>query len=148
MASDRQKLPLGMIVGRMLHDMFKVFRKRINESSEIKLTIEQFGLLYRISICSDYVIQQDMAYMLGKDKSSILRLIDSLEKQGLIRRMVEPHDRRKKCLVVTDLGHKVIHQYLDIEFALGEELLAGLSGPEIETFHHVVRTIQKNAEEL
>jgi len=145
---ENQTLPLGMIVGRMNKEMFRVLRKRFHESSEIKLTIEQFGLLHGISINDEEVVQQDMAILLGKDKSSILRLIDSLEEQNLLKRVVDPHDRRKNCLIVTDLGHEVIKHYLSIEFKLIEELQEGLSELDIETFYKVVRTIHKNAEKL
>ncbi|MCE5249805.1 MarR family transcriptional regulator [bacterium] len=143
-----QSLPLGMIVGKMNKEMFRVLRKRTNESSEIKLTIEQFGLLHGISTSGEEVVQQDMAIILGKDKSSILRLIDSLEEQNLVKRVVDPHDRRKNCLIVTDLGHEVIKHYLSIEFKLIEELQEGLSESDMEIFYKVVRTIQKNAEKL
>jgi MarR family transcriptional regulator, transcriptional regulator for hemolysin len=145
---ENQNLPLGMIVGRMNREMFRVLRKRTNESHEIKLTIEQFGLLHKISTNKEDVVQQDMAIILGKDKSSILRLIDSLEEQKLVKRVVDPHDRRRNCLIVTDLGHEVIKHYLRIEFELLKELQKGLTESDLETFYKVVYTIQKNAEKL
>jgi MarR family transcriptional regulator, transcriptional regulator for hemolysin len=145
---EKQNLPLGMIVGRMYKEMFRVLRKRTNESSDIKLTIDQFGLLHGISTILQEVVQQDMADILGKDKSSILRLIDSLEEQKLVKRVVDPNDRRRNFLVVTDLGHEVIKHYLKIEFQLLDELQEGLTESDLETFYKVVRTIQSNAEKL
>jgi MarR family transcriptional regulator, transcriptional regulator for hemolysin len=145
---ENQNLPLGMIVGRMNREMFRVLRKRTNEFSDIKLTIEQFGLLHGISTNNDEVVQQDMATFLCKDKSSVLRLIDSLEEQKLVNRVVDTHDRRRNCLVVTDLGHEVIKHYLAIEFKLLEELQKGLTEADLETFYKVVHTIQNNAEKL
>jgi MarR family transcriptional regulator, transcriptional regulator for hemolysin len=145
---EKQDLPLGMIVGRMNKEMFRVLRKRTNESSDIKLTIEQFGLLHCISRKKDEVDQQDMANFMAKDKSSILRLIDTLEEQKLVRRVADPLDRRRNCLVVTDLGHKVIKHYLNIEFELLEELQEGLTESDLDTFYKVVYTVQRNAEKL
>lgn len=145
---ENQKLPLGMIVGRMNREMFRVLRKRTNESSDIKLTIEQFGLLHRISTIAEEVVQQDMAAFCGKDKSTIMRLVDSLEKLKLVTRVVDPHDRRRNRLVVTDLGHEVIKHYLNIEFKLLEELQQGLTESDLETFYKVVHTIRSNAEKL
>lgn len=145
---NNEKLPLGMIVGKMNREMFRVLRKRTNESSEIKLSIDQFGLLYGISTNSDDVVQQDMAIYMCKDKSTVLRLIDSLEDLKLVTRVVDSHDRRRNCLMVTDLGHEVIKQYLRIEFQLVEELQEGLSESDIETFYKVVQTVRKNAEKL
>jgi len=143
-----QKLPLGVVVAKMNREMFRVLRKRFYESSETKLTIEQFGLLFAISNNEEDVVQQDMANFFGKDKSSILRLIDTLEEKELIQRIIDSQDRRKKCLFVTDKGSEVIKQYLDIEFSLLDELQMGLTKSDMDTFYKVVQTIQKNAKEL
>jgi MarR family transcriptional regulator, transcriptional regulator for hemolysin len=47
-----------------------------------------------------------MADMIGKNKSTILRLINSLETKGLVRRVVDFKDRRKNYLMVTKKGEK------------------------------------------
>jgi MarR family transcriptional regulator for hemolysin len=93
-----EKLDLTfMDLGKMMHDIFRLFKKRFEEQqhSTIKISTEQFGLLRAISIKDEEVIQKDMADMMGKDKSAILRLIDSLEEKELVRRVVDPKDRRQ-----------------------------------------------------
>ncbi len=145
---DAEKLPLVMIIGKMNREVFRVLRRRTNEASDIKLTIEQFRLLHAASVCGFDVVQRDLADVLGKDKSSILRLTDSLEDLALVKRVPDPHDRRRNCLVVTELGHAVIAQYLEIEFKLIEELKQGLTESDMNIFFKVIQTIQKNAENL
>ncbi len=146
---EQNSLPfLGKIVGEMTTEMFRVIKKRIREQSDIKLTIEQFALLNAIHTEKEDVIQQDMANFLGKDKSSILRLIDALEKMEYLRRVVHPKDRRKNYLMVTKKGEAVIAEYLVIEFQIIEELLVGITQSEIETFCKVVNQIKKNAQIL
>jgi MarR family transcriptional regulator, transcriptional regulator for hemolysin len=144
----KQYLPLGMIVGRMMHEMFRVLKKRTGEQAEIMLTIEQFGLLHAIYMKEDDVIQQDMANMMGKDKSSILRIIDSLEEKELVRRVVDTNDRRKNYLMVTKKAERVIKQYLEIEFELMELLQKGLTSSDMNTFYKVISHIKSNAEKL
>jgi DNA-binding MarR family transcriptional regulator len=144
----KQELPLGMIVAGMNREMFRVLRNRFMEFSEIKITIEQFGLLFAISNNEQEVVQQDMANFLAKNKSSILRLIDTLEDKMLVERIIDSNDKRKNCLVVTVKGHEVIKQYLNIEFSLMKELQRGLTDNEISTFYKVVQTIRENAEKL
>ena len=143
---EKQCLPLGMIVARMMHEMFRVLKKRTGEIAETKLTIEQFGLLHAINRKEDDVIQKDMAEIMGKDKSAILRLIDSLEEKELVRRVVDINDRRKNYLMVTKKGEKLIKQYLKIEMELMEELQQGLKASDIDTFYKVVNHIKNNAE--
>ena len=145
---NEQELPLGMIVGRMMHAMFRVLKKRTSEVAETKLTIEQFGLLHAINMKIDDVIQQDMADIMGKDKSAIYRVLDSLEAKELVRRVVDMNDRRKNFLVVTKKGEEVIKQYLEIEFKLINELKEGLSKSDIDTFYKVVNHIRNKAEKI
>jgi MarR family transcriptional regulator, transcriptional regulator for hemolysin len=93
-------------------------------------------------------VQQDLANMMGKDKSAILRLIDSLEEKRLVIRVVDSTDRRKNCLHVTELGKEIIQQYIDMEAIISNELTEGISETDIETFYRVIATIRANAEKL
>jgi MarR family transcriptional regulator for hemolysin len=145
---EKQELPLGMIVGRMMHEMFRVLKKRTNQIAETKLSIEQFGLLHAINIKIEDVIQQDMAEIMGKDKSAIYRVIDSLEEKDLVRRVVNKNDRRKNFLMVTKKGEAVIEQYLEIEFKLIKELEEGLSESDIDTFYSVINHVRNKATKL
>jgi MarR family transcriptional regulator, transcriptional regulator for hemolysin len=145
---NKLELPLGMIIGRMMHEMFRVLKKRTGEIAEIKLTIEQFGLLHAINMKNEDVIQQDMAEIMGKDKSAIYRVIDSLEEKELVRRVVDKNDRRKNFLMVTKKGEAVIEQYLEIEYKLNKELEEGLNKSDIDAFYNVVNHFRNKAEKL
>lgn len=145
---EKQNLPLGMIVGKMMNEMFRVIKKRISEQVEMKITIEQIGLLHAISQKEEEVIQKDMADIMGKDKSAILRLIDSLEEKELVRRVVDTNDRRKNYLMVTKKGEREIKQDMKIVVELMEELQQGLSRSDLDTFYKVVNHIKSKAEEL
>ncbi len=140
-----EKRTLGMILAPMMHEMFRALKQRTGAQTDVKLTIEQFGFLFAISEKNEEVIQKEMAEILGKDQSAILRTVDSLEKKNLIRRVVDPKDRRKNFLMVTKKGEQVIEQYLKIEFQLNEELMDGLSPSEIETFLSVIDHIKNKA---
>lgn len=137
-------------VGKMMHAVYRVFKRRFEGQiqEEVKISIEQFSLLHAISKESEEVIQKDMAEMMGKDKSAILRLIDSLEEKELVRRVVDTKDRRKNYLMVTKTGNRVLEQYMKIFYDLVEELQAGLDQLEIDTFHKVTVQIKTIAEKL
>lgn len=137
-------------LGKMMREVIRVFKKRFEEhlQDEIKISTEQLALLHAISAKDEDVIQKDMAEMMGKDKSVILRLIDSLEKKGLVRRVADLKDRRKNYLMVTKLGQRVIDQYMKVFFDLMEELQVGLTQAEIDNFHKVTNHIMDNARKL
>lgn len=139
-----------MELGRLMHEIFRVFKKRISEQEieEARITPEQFGLLHAIGQKEEEVIQKDMAEMMGKDKSAILRLIDSLEEKELVRRVVDKNDRRKNYLMVTKPGERVIKQYMKIVFGMLEEVEQGISESDLNTFRRVVGHLKSNAEKL
>ena len=141
-------LPLGMILAPMMNEMFRALKRRTGSQTDLKLTIEQFGFLFAIKEKKDEVIQKDMAEILGKDQSAILRTVDALQKKGLVRRVTGTNDRRKNFLMVTKKGERVIDQYLRIEFQLNEELLDGLADSDLDAFYKVVEHIKNRAETL
>jgi MarR family transcriptional regulator, transcriptional regulator for hemolysin len=147
----KQNTPSEIELGRIiLEDMFHAIRKCIKNQAEIKLKItrEQFKLLKAISEKKEKVIQKDMADLIGKDKSTILRLIDSLETKELVRRVAGTKDRRKNYLMVTKKGEELIKQYENIFSAMFEELQKGLNESELNTFYKVAAHIKNRAEIL
>lgn len=134
-------------LGNMMREVIRVSKKRFEEQlhEDIKISTEQLGLLHAISIKEEDVIQKDMAEVMGKDKSAILRLIDSLEEKELVRRVADLKDRRKNYLMVTKLGQRVIDQYMKVYFDLMEELQEGLTLSEIDAFHKVINHIKDAA---
>jgi MarR family transcriptional regulator for hemolysin len=144
----KQNTPLEIEPGRIiLEDMFHAIRKCIKNQAEIKLKItrEQFKLLNAISQNKEEVIQKDMADLIGKDKSTILRLIDSLETKELVRRVAGKKDKRKNYLMVTKKGEELIKQYENIFSAMFEELQQGLNESELNTFYKVAANIKSRA---
>lgn len=143
-----QKSPFGMTVGGMMREVLRLLKKCTAEHTEIKLTMEQLGLLLVIFSTEEEVIQQDLACSMGKDKSAILRTIDMLEDKELLKRVSDTTDRRKKYLMITKKGERVIEQYLEIELQLTSELQKGLSEEDMATFYKVVNHIKLNAKTM
>ena len=143
--NSSMKIELGRVI---LEDMFHAIRKCLKDQAEAKLKItrDQFQLLKAINEKSEEVIQKDMADMMGKDKSTILRLIDSLEAKELVRRVIDPKDRRKNNLMVTKMGEGVIKQYMKIYLELITEIQQGLTDAELKTFYKVANHFKSKAE--
>ena len=144
----KENNPLALTLGGMLRELVRILKKRSTEQMDTKLTIEQIGLLMAIHNSKDEVIQQDMACSMGKDKSAILRTIDLIEAKELIKRVSDTADRRKKYLMVTKKGEKVIEQFLQIDLALTAELVQDISEQDLISFYKVVDLIKSNAKNL
>lgn len=145
---EEQSLPLGMVVKRVGSEMYRIFKKRIAERLETKLTVDEYGLLLAINRQGDEVIQKNMAEAMRKDQSVVLKLIDSLEKGKLIRRIIHPRDRRKNLLKITEKGEGVMNQYLKIELELIEEVQQELPKSDIECFSRILTFMQAKTEKM
>jgi len=145
---ETSNVPLGMVVVGMLKMMFRVLEIRANEQTGIKLTMGQFGLLFAINEEKDEVILRDIAEKMGKDKSSILRMIDILQKKDLVCRVVDQNDRRKNKLLVTAKAEQLIADYRKIELKLNDELQEGLSIDDMKTFYKVVDHLKIESDKL
>lgn len=144
----KNEKPFAMVIGRMLSDIFKVFRIRSGEQTEEKLTIEQFGFLLAVKNEVHDVIQKDLVEIMGKDKSVILRMIDSMEQKELLRKVDDINDRRKTVIIMTKKGERTLKQHLNIEKQLSTELIEDISLSDLETFFKVVEILSNKAKLL
>ena len=122
-------------------------KQRYTHEAEVKMTVEEFILLNMIKARTDQILQ-NIAIATGKNKSVVMRMIDSLEEKGLAKRTVNPEDRRENLLSITEKGEEVVCQYQEIEKRLSNELLEGISPEKIATFFEVIEKISQKANDI
>lgn len=127
---------LGTTVGKLRNRLHRLMKQRYSAEAKMKLTVEEFILLSMIKAKTDQILQ-NIAIATGKNKSVVMRMIDSLESKGLVKRTVNPKDRRENLLSITDLGDMVVKEYHDIEKRLSGELLDGIPPEKIKSFFEV-----------
>lgn len=140
------KILLGTAIGKLRNRLHRIMKQRYAAEARTKLTIEEFMILSMIKAKNDYTLQ-DIALIAGKNKSVVMRMIDSLEKKGLCTRSVNPADRRENFLNITPTGEEVVAQYQEIEQRLSQELLVGIDADKLDTFFEVIDMISKNTKE-
>lgn len=133
-------------LGFMIIYTGKMLLKSINTdfaTFDSEITFEQLGILYYISKQSDRdLIQQDIANLLNKSKSAVLRTLDILEEKRFLKRVAMPKDRRKNAIQLTEKGWKVINKMHDKFLELENELKEGISSGEQEKCISVLLKIQ------
>jgi MarR family transcriptional regulator for hemolysin len=92
------------------------------------------------------MIQQDLAQMLKSDKSSMLRQLDKLQKEMLVARMPDESDKRKKILVLTACGAKLLEKGEVLEKQFFGTLNNHIEKDEIDTFLKVLQQLRRNTE--
>lgn len=134
--------PLGYLLGRSLR-IFKILLVTELKKQEIYLSFEQFAILNMLnSDCG--LIQQDLANLLQKDKSIIVRQIDALIDSQLVVRVLNKGDKRKKNLTLTPKGTNILSQARALASGISKRLLSGVTNAELEVFHGVLSKIQEN----
>lgn len=113
-------------VGRLIHHVARNWRRAVNlRMAPLGLTDATWlPLLYLDRAGS--VRQGELADFLGLDRSSVVRLIDTLSVQGLVQRQDDPDDRRAKKIVLTPAAAPVVRAALEAAALVRDAALEGL----------------------
>ena len=108
------------------------------------ITFEQMGVLYYISRSNTKdMIQQDIAEVMDKTKSAILRSIDILEEKGFVKRLPVAGDRRKNVIELTDTGKTIIEKMHEHFLEHDAILKEGIDQEDLQTTMCVLAKIQQ-----
>lgn len=139
--------PIGVTLGPLRWAIVNPIKARLRKHG-ISYPFEQLILLKVLGDHNSPLVQQDIAEMLGKDKSVILRMVDSLEKEGFIHRVVDANDGRRNFLALTAAGNQLIDRFLEIEIQVTTDLVEGITEDELKTFYKVIEQIKTNSLKL
>ena len=128
-------------IGRLIQQVSRNWRRAVNlRMAPLGLTDATWlPLLYLNRVGS--VRQGELADVLGLDRSSMVRLIDTLEQQGLVLREDDPDDRRAKKIVLTPAAQPVVHAAMDAAVRVLDGAVKGISPMDLETTVQVLETM-------
>lgn len=138
---------LGTAVGKLRNKLHRLMKRQYACQAEVEMTVEEYILLNMIRAKTDQILQ-NIAIATGKNKSVILRMIDSLEQKGLAKRTVNPDDRRENLLSITDKGNRVVLQYQQVEKHLSQELIEGIPPEKVAIFFEVLEQITRKTDQV
>jgi DNA-binding MarR family transcriptional regulator len=101
------------------------------KEGHVDVTPEQFAVLITIRANSG-VSQNEIARRGYKDKTNVARIIDGLEKRGLLARRPDAADRRAFRVELTTEGEGLMQQLFPIVARLNNAATQGLSTSERE----------------
>ena len=88
--------------------------------------------------------QKDIAEYCGKDKTSVTKIIDTLEKRNLMVRYPDQIDQRIKRVILSNKGKELMEKSMPIMEQTRNEVRKGISDQEISLFKTVLRKIYTN----
>ena len=122
----------------------KCFFDKLQENG-INITPEQY-LVMDILWEKSSISQQNIADIIQKDKNSVTKIIDSLEKKNLVIRVVDKHDRRINKIELTEEGSALEKITTEVAINFMNDVVKNIDTKDLDTFVNVMRQIKNNLE--
>ena len=109
----------------------------------IEITIEQWSVLYHLWK-QEGISQQELCNATFRDKPSITRLVDNLEKLNLVKRVASENDRRINKIYLTKQAQKLQEQTMELAEETLNEALSTVPPEKIEVCKEVLQIVYDN----
>jgi len=83
----------------------------------------------------------DLARVTAMDRTTLTRIVDRLVKDGWVERTTPPTDRRQVLLTITPAGEAIRLACLVEHDAYTSEVIHGLSKPEMDELHRLMKLL-------
>jgi len=113
------------------------------KQNHLNLTMEQWVVL-KVLHTEDGLKQNDLAYITSRNKTSLTRLVHTMEKYHLIARLQDKEDKRINRIFLTKHGSEVFESTFSIMEEVKRELQKGISKKEVETLITILQKVQNN----
>jgi DNA-binding MarR family transcriptional regulator len=132
----------SFITGKASTAIARRLQKKFN-SAGLNLTIEQWSVLYQLWK-HDGSSQQELCTGTFRDKPSITRLVDNLEKLQLVKRVPSESDRRINLVFLTRQGIKLEEQSMALAEQTLNEALTGIPTESINLCKEILQRVYDN----
>ena len=122
----------------------KCFFDRL-QNNGINITPEQF-LVLDILWKEQSLSQQKIADIIQKDKNSVTKIIDSLEKKNLVIRVVDKNDRRINKIELTNEGMALEKITTKVAIDFMNDAVKDIDEKELDSFVNVMHKLKDNLE--
>lgn len=109
----------------------------------VPLTPEQFmliDLLWNHGAMS----QQQLADLMQKDKNSVTKLVDAIERKGFVVRQQNRNDRRSNILMLTEKANQLKPGAKQKGISILDQMLEGINENELRAFLETLRKLNIN----
>lgn len=129
---------MRQFLGFCLYKLAMSIRTRLDrELAKYNIVAPQSAILKLLDHLGS-VTQKELGEWLAIDKATMVRMLDGLEEQGLLKRAEDQNDRRAKKLAITAKGRDVLEKAKTARKIAEDEALSPLSAAEEKTFRALV----------
>jgi len=132
----------SFITGKASTAIARRLQKKFNTAG-LNITIEQWSVLYHLWK-EDGQSQQQLCNATFRDKPSITRLVDNLEKLNLVKRVASDSDRRINLIYLTKQAQKLQDETMQIADETLSEALQSVPPERIDVCKEVLQIVYDN----
>ncbi len=132
----------SFITGKASTAIARRLQKNFKQNG-VDITIEQWSVLYHLWK-QDGISQQQLCDCTFRDKPSITRLVDNLEKLKLVKRVASKEDRRINMIYLTPEAQQLQEQTMELAGQTLTEALEGVTQGQIEIAKEVLQKVYEN----
>jgi DNA-binding MarR family transcriptional regulator len=129
------------VLGYLLKHAYLALEQRTQAAlAGMGMTVRDLGVL-RVIAGGEAQSQQEVAAVLGVDRTSMVARIDALERRGIVARRPSEQDRRRNIVELTDQGWDVFRRAED-RYAEAERAFTSMLGDAgAAELRRVLRTV-------
>ncbi|MBK7561553.1 MAG: MarR family transcriptional regulator [Chitinophagaceae bacterium] len=132
----------SFITGKASTAIARRLQKKFNAAG-LNITIEQWSVLYHLWK-HEGISQQELCNATYRDKPSITRLVDNLEKLNLVKRVASESDRRINLICLTKLAQKLQEETMALADETLNEALITVPSDRVDVCKEVLQVVYDN----
>ncbi|MCC8983515.1 MarR family winged helix-turn-helix transcriptional regulator [Bradyrhizobium acaciae] len=145
-----KRTPAGEALSNLILDLFRLnsllFTSGDRLVAGLGLTSARWQILGAIVAAERPQPVAWLARDLGAARQNVQRIVNDLERDGLVTFETNPHHRRAQLVVLTDKGQQSFDAAMRLQLPWVNGLADGLSMKDIETVSRVVSTLRGRLE--
>ncbi len=135
-------------IGYLIKSSGRAFANQVNAKIKelgLPITVEQVGIIFRLFFFPGST-QTEIAEFFFKDKTTITRVLGTMEKNNLLVRVPSESDKRINLLYLTNKGKEVQEVLAKVAMETSLKSTNNVDPKELEIAKKVLRQIRENLE--
>lgn len=134
--------------GEKLGEVARLWRIGMNRRLQPHgLSVGQWLVVRTLARKGDGTVQKELAEAIGVEGSTLVGLLDRLGRAGFVERQEAPHDRRFKCVRLSEAARRRIDELEEVHRGLRYELYRGISEDDLAIGLSVLERIAARLQE-
>ncbi|MDQ1148938.1 MULTISPECIES: MarR family winged helix-turn-helix transcriptional regulator [Sphingobacterium] len=132
----------NFLTGKYSIAVMRRLQRNLREAG-LSITSEQWSIMYNLWV-EEGLTQQELAIRTFRDKPSVTRLINNLERVNLVIRVNDKNDRRSNLIYLTKTGRKMRDEGMKQARNTIEQALEGLNDDQIAVSNTILHRVLFN----